>query len=158
MREEKYVVEKDHAKAMKLFQRACDDGYAPGCERLGGGYSYPADDTPRDPTKAYKAYAKACSMGCQGGCSSQGQLLILGSGVEADAKKGEKLISEACKKGRPMFPDFASVACDMLGGYYEEGKYGIDAAPAKAWAHYTRACAMGLKSACAKATELDPKK
>ena len=157
MVEGKYVVEKDHPRAMKLFQKACDDDFALGCVRLGVGHNALFESEGGDPKKAYKAFEKACSLGSQGGCGWQGLERVLGSGVEANVEEGVKLMETACAKGRPGFPDYPATSCDSVAEIYENGKYGVEASIKKAWPLYTRACSMGLDSSCAKGKELRKK-
>lgn len=146
--EGKPVLETDLPRARKLLGKACDDGYAPACTELGGTFDGLAADA--DEKRAYQLYKKACAKGCQRGCTRQGHALLIGAGVDEDLAKGLELTEKACKKGRPDFPDYAAVACDTLGQAYGDGKYGATKSAKSAAIYYTRACNMGLESACDK--------
>jgi len=61
-----------------LFQKACDDGIAKGCNNLGVMY-YNGQGVKQDFAKAKELYGKACDMGLQIGCDNYRKLNERGS-------------------------------------------------------------------------------
>ena len=55
---------------MKYYEKACDLGYAAGCEELGGIYNVGEVDVKADENQALKYYEKSCALGGKDGCDA----------------------------------------------------------------------------------------
>ncbi|MBQ9725698.1 MAG: sel1 repeat family protein, partial [Neisseriaceae bacterium] len=60
-------VRQNDYQAIKLWEKACNNGYALGCFNLGSSYYY-GQGTPKDFSIAKEYYGKACDLGDQEGC------------------------------------------------------------------------------------------
>ncbi|MCX6075550.1 MAG: tetratricopeptide repeat protein [Campylobacterales bacterium] len=85
-------------KACELYSKACDDGNANGCRRLGTLYSN-GEGVRKDKKKASELYGKACNSGDNNGCWMLGFMYNVGDGVKQDKIKASELFSKACNGG-----------------------------------------------------------
>ena len=132
-------VAQDYAKAVELFTKACDGGYAGGCFNLGFMY-YKGDGVAQDYAKAVELYTKACDGGSAGGCFNLGTMYDNGDGVAQDYAKAVELYTKACDGG------YAS-GCSNLGIMYGKGD-GVAQDYAKAVELITKACDGGEAIGC----------
>jgi TPR repeat protein len=170
------LAEGDAAKALGLFQKSCDAGYADGCSRLGAAYEK-GEGAAADPAKAKSLYDQACKAGSMDGCARLAHAYEKGVGVPASASKADGVIAKLCggeqarlcyghglilKDGGLEGPenpdgmlelfDFAcrggyTWACYRLGTHLDRG----DALPrdrAAAAKQYQVACDKNLEEAC----------
>jgi uncharacterized protein len=100
-------VEKDYARAAKLFQRACDLGSASGCGRLGVMYSLSDKGLDKDVTRSVTLFRRSCDLGSANGCMAAGVFLEVGNGVPQDPGAAAALYARACDGG-------AKDACHLL--------------------------------------------
>ncbi|MBS4067959.1 MAG: sel1 repeat family protein [Sulfurimonas sp.] len=85
----------DYKKAVKLFKKACDGGYAGGCYNLGFMYN-DGLGVKQDYFKAVELYKKACDGGDASGCSNLGVMYKYGLGVKQNNFKALELSGKAC--------------------------------------------------------------
>ena len=90
-------VQRDDARAAKLYGRACDGGYLPGCVRLGHLALY-GRGQPRHPGRAVKLYARACLGKYWAACAMLGVLVRQGHGTSRDEERARKLFAGACSQ------------------------------------------------------------
>ena len=91
-------INKDHQKAAKLFQKACDGGDARGCSFLGFLYERGLG-VKKDYQKASELFQKACDDGLAVGCSNLGFLYHLGQGLWQDKSRAKEYYGKACDLG-----------------------------------------------------------
>ena len=83
------------AKAVQLFQKACDGGDASGCSDLGVLYAN-GQGVKQDYFKAVELYQKACDGGHASGFYNLGVSYANGQGVKQDKSKAKQLFGKAC--------------------------------------------------------------
>ncbi len=90
----------DFAKALSLFNQACDRRYAPACKNLGTLYieGIVAHDYQPDPRGA-EYMRRGCEDGDAEACLFYGDFLEQGRGVAQDAAKAKESFRRACDKG-----------------------------------------------------------
>lgn len=86
------------ARALALFQRACDGGYAPSCNGLGTLYDQ-GRGVPRDHVAAVDLFRRACASDGSTGCQHLAQALRTGRG----APKDEAAAARAEARGTCLF-------------------------------------------------------
>ncbi len=125
-------------KAIGLFKRACDGGWAASCYNIA--IMMEQGELPRDAKQILATYDKACDKGDARACSNAGFMYINGDGAPLDQEMGRVLFEKSCtlKHGE---------GCYNLGNVYESGA-GIEKDPAKAVEYYTLACTYEHKKAC----------
>lgn len=129
----------DFPQAARLFQRACDLGYAGGCNNLGLAFEG-GRGVPQDYERAFALFERACSGGFAEGCNNQGALYEHGLGVPANLGDAQRLYAQACRHG-------AALGCSNLGVLYAEGR-GVVADPAQAEQLFSDACNAGSLVGC----------
>ena len=85
---------------IEFLTRACQQGFAVGCEDLGAAYLR-GDGTTRDPGRAAEAFEKACSQNLATACSNYGLMHYTADGVPGDKQKGVAYLKKACDIGHP---------------------------------------------------------
>ena len=105
----------DYSKAIKMWQRSCDDRDTRSCYRLGGLYKFGINTT-QSYQKASEVYKKTCDGGDMTGCYELAGLYFEGYGVRQDYQKAASLHQKACDGGR-------AASCLILGDLYKEGNY-----------------------------------
>ena len=95
----------DDFKANEFYKKACDGGYAEGCNSLGIAYLF-GMGVRQDDLKANEFYGKAnvllkktCDNGVAMDCYSLGVAYITGGGVKQDDLKAKELYGKACDGG-----------------------------------------------------------
>jgi len=123
--------------AKRLLEKGCDAGSARACARLASVYFEDGGKAP-DPGKAYAYQRRACDQGLLGSCRACAQL------AESARQPfgASTCLQRACDGGE-------GPACMTLAAMYETGE-GAVRNEALAIGLYTRACARGQRSACAK--------
>lgn len=81
-----------------LYEAACHQGWADGCEHLAG-WLLNGSATARDVPRAVQVMAKACDLKSASACGELGALLLQGVGVAADPRRGHLLLQQACSGG-----------------------------------------------------------
>ena len=145
----KPLVQKDPAKAMKLFQDAADSGFAAANRLLGAIYENGLGGNARSLEKAVEYYTKA-------GNGNDGQALFrLGNYFEAGLKDGtdEKakiLVQQNAKSALDLYrlaaQNGSAEAFYNVGVYYETGTV-VDKDPAKAFTFLLKASTSGIPQA-----------
>ena len=87
----------DWAWARTLYEHACDQDFALGCERVADSYHHAVDHG--DPAQAIVSSRKACALGSDSGCFRVAEFLAKGEGVEADLIAAEAHYRRACQLG-----------------------------------------------------------
>jgi hypothetical protein len=98
----------DALAAPELYERACEQGWADGCNRLASIYSV-GTGVARDVPRAVTALERACDLKSWQSCADLGVMLQQGNGVAADAERGRTYLKRACDAG-------VRTACDRLEG------------------------------------------
>ena len=88
----------DYQKAAQLWQKACDEGNALGCNNLGFLYEN-SQGVRQDYQKAAQFYQKACDGGNAGGCGMLGFLYKYGKGVRQNFSTAKEYYGKACDLG-----------------------------------------------------------
>jgi uncharacterized protein len=150
-------VRKDDAKAVQLFQTACDGGEERSCTQLG---LMNADGTgvQRDGAKAFHLFQKACDGGEPKGCSELGVMYETGRAVRKDRPRAFHLYQQACRNGMAIgckYPNAFQLyqkACrgDMEIGcfYFVYGPEGVRIDDAEAVQRFQKACEGGVEKGC----------
>jgi hypothetical protein len=84
--------------AVEVMTRACDQGFATGCEDLGGMYLR-GKEAPKDPLRAVAALEVACAGGRAVACSNLGLMHHTADGIPKDEAKGLAYLKRACDLG-----------------------------------------------------------
>jgi hypothetical protein len=88
-------VQQDKFKAVELFTKACDGGFAGGCLSLGFKYAV-GEGVRQDKRKAVELLIKACDGGESNGCLAVGGSYMYGEGVKKDKAKALQVYGKAC--------------------------------------------------------------
>ena len=80
-----------------VLSLACDQGWASGCNDLGGALLQ--DPVRRDPVRAEAALDRSCTLGFAEGCSNAGFMHYSGDGIAKDTARGLQYLERACKMG-----------------------------------------------------------
>ncbi|HTR55989.1 MAG TPA: tetratricopeptide repeat protein [Kofleriaceae bacterium] len=91
-------VARDVDKALALYRKACENGYAPACDSLGL-MLYAGEDVTHDNEAAARWFRKACDAGAMHGCTSLGYFYQAGLTVKSDRGKARELYLKACDGG-----------------------------------------------------------
>lgn len=98
------------ARALALFQKACDQGYAPSCNGLGVLYAE-GRGVGKDPVRAASLYRRSCEADASTGCQHLAFALRDGRGVAKDPQAAERadarskcLFQAALEKGPRTCP------------------------------------------------------
>jgi hypothetical protein len=94
-------VEKDDARADRLFEHACDAGLADGCVALAGRLKQSGATNP-DPAvdlRVVSLLERACNAGNAPSCAQLSQLYRSGQGVERNEALARQLDEQACRAG-----------------------------------------------------------
>ena len=129
----------DSVEANRIWQEACDGGFARACKAIAWAYNY-GEGMPVDFAKANTLNEKACEGGDMGACNNLGLNHERGDGVPVDLAKAKALYEQACEGGDMW-------GCNNLGLRYEQGD-GVPVDLAKANALYEKACKGGDMGAC----------
>ena len=131
-------VPRDYGKAVELYQKAVDQGYAEAQNNLGGLYMN-GQGVPQDYGKAVELYQKAATQRFAGAQYNLGVLYNKGRGVPQDHGKAVELYQKAAAQGYPA-------AQNNLGVLYENGQ-GVPQDYGKAVELYQKAAAQGYPAA-----------
>jgi hypothetical protein len=133
-------VDKDLAKAVELYDKACTGGWAIGCGSLAGLYME-GRGVKKDPDKAQKLLTQSCDQGWPFGCSFLGIVLWMGNGVTKDRNAAVPFLRRGCNGG-------SVEGCFLLGEASRKGEGGETKAPDKARKLYKMGCDGGDPMAC----------
>ena len=103
-------------KAVELYKKSCDGGYARGCGVLGLMYAN-GEGVKQDAYKAVELYKKSCDGGFAMGCFSLGFMYANGYGIKQDNLKAVELYKKACDSSE-------AIGCYNLGLMYHNGQIG----------------------------------
>ncbi|MEO0466681.1 MAG: toll/interleukin-1 receptor domain-containing protein [Pseudomonadota bacterium] len=137
-------VAENKTEAARLFQTACDTGFARGCRNLGLMLSL-GDGVDTDHARARTLYEAACTAGDMRGCNNLGVQAVYGDGTEIDFTDADARFRQACDGGDPR-------GCTNLGNLIL-GLWPTQTRPATpdhgaANALFTTACEGGDAVAC----------
>jgi hypothetical protein len=82
----------------ELYERACDQGFNPGCGDLAGLYLQ-GDGVTRDAQRAAVLFGQACTGGVGLSCSNLGRMFYTGDGIGQDKPRGLAYLKTACDRG-----------------------------------------------------------
>ena len=135
-------VTRDAARAVNLFQQACDGGLMLACTHLGLVLQRddPDPDVIRDVETAAFLYERACDGGETLGCANLGVSYERGDGVIQDQARAVRLYEQACGDGQML-------GCSNLGSMYRTGR-GVAVDLGAAASLYFLACAGGTMVSC----------
>ena len=125
------------AKALALFNKACDGKVTAGCVELG--LALRNGPTP-DHRRANALFSSACSAGSARACALLGVAHDRGLGLTADAQKANSLFESACQNGDML-------GCNELAANLNDGQ-GATRDVARASTLAKRACDRKELSAC----------
>ena len=131
---------RDHARAARAFERACEAGESTGCARLAASYAE-GEGVEQDVAKAEKLALSACGEGEQDACGLLGSMFR----EKAPAKAVDYFV-KACQAGH-------AYSCTQLAFQYLGGR-GVPQSQAKAAAFFTKACDKGDGQACSGLADL----
>jgi TPR repeat protein len=94
-------LDKDYARAVPLFQTACEGGSAAGCSHLADCYRR-GIGVQEDLTRALSLYEKACEGEFADGCFRLGQAYAKGEGVPEDDTLAVSGYERACEFGKTL--------------------------------------------------------
>jgi uncharacterized protein len=129
--------EKNRARAVELFEKACALGFPPSCEQLGT--MELAGRHALRKARAADYFKRACDRSWPAGCERLGSLLWANHHSEDDVAAAAAW-EQACAAGLPK-------SCQHLADALARGKRITPDRP-KAQALSDRACELGLKEAC----------
>src|SRR5712691_5334765 len=138
-------METDHARALALMQKSCDDKYAPACNEAGVYFLW-GGVVPKDVNKASDLFKRACDAGVAQGCANLGSRYFEGQGMPQDKARAIALFTSSCKDGSPA-------GCLYLGRAYAEGD-GVAKDVSKATDYFEQACKAKQGEACSRLSEL----
>lgn len=92
----------------ELFEAACHQGWADGCNRLASVHYYGQQGAPRDVGRAVAALLRGCELKAPRSCADAGIILLRGDGVPSDPERGRAYLKRACDEGFRR-------ACSQLG-------------------------------------------
>ncbi|HBL30276.1 MAG TPA: hypothetical protein DD490_25870 [Acidobacteria bacterium] len=131
----------DVPRALELYRRSCDTGYAEGCSALGGAL-LEGRGIAADPERASALFEQACQNGSGSACAA-------GARQAMDEARAFDFAARACDQGD-------AEGCFDLATRMTEGR-GAAPDPARALATFLEGCALGSSRACRKACEMgDP--
>ena len=138
-------VEKDVAKALALYNKACDAGSGEGCNNaayihrrgLGVSKSY---------EKAVPLYAKACELNSGSGCNNLGHMYKHGKGVAKDLARAVAIRRKSCDLN-------SASGCHNLANMVRDG-VGVAQDRAEALRLYLKSCEKGSGSGCMRAGKM----
>jgi TPR repeat protein len=143
----------------ELFERACQEGSASGCDNAkalaAGSHDFHLGDPqyidyvlmlrqgkgPISEHSDLDVYTRACNEGWTAACGNLAGLYLQGTDVPQDKPRARLLLTKACEGG-------SARSCSNLGLMYKRGD-GVPQDNAKALAYLKRACDLGLAQACA---------
>lgn len=129
----------DGAKAASLYRRACDKGFAGGCEGLGLMYKF-GRGVAKDPGRALQLLRQACESDARSGCGELALMYQEGVGVEVDYAQAWRLLRQSCDA------EDAS-GCNNLGVLYDKG-LGVARDVGQAAEFYRKSCNLGQAQGC----------
>jgi TPR repeat protein len=152
-------VTQDLARAVILYQQACEGGLMQGCVNLGimtqqrecdsgllrvcvnlGFMYYTGEGVVQDLARAVGLYRQACDGGVVLGCNNLGAMYDAGEGVIQDLARAVSLYRQACDGGEMQ-------GCANLGVMYGDGR-GVARDSARAMSLYRQACDSGVMQGC----------
>jgi TPR repeat protein len=124
-------VKEDTTQAFNFFLKACNGGYAIGCENLANQY-FSGIGVTMDRSRAGQLYQRSCDLGAAPGCVDLGVLYRDGKGVAAkNPTYAAKIFQKAC--------DLSAAACASIASMYELG-VGVPKDIVRAKSLYQRSC------------------
>lgn len=168
-------VARDPARALALYRKSCDGGWANGCMVLGVAHVNGVGMAAPDPAQGITLLEKSCALGEAQACVIAGQMLTT-TGLRGgeDLPRAQGFFAKACAKGnvdgcvrqaRAMVGrGLHAAAAKLLRGACDEGHplgctdlgilhsmgWGVVRDEQAARALWTKACDLGHQSACAR--------
>lgn len=138
----------DEARALALYQKACDAGDGEGCQVAGATLLYTGDPAAKGYfNRAAYLYRRACDAGDGASCGELGVIVEAGShGEPKNAEHAARLYRKGCEAGH-------ATSCFYLGMAYDDGK-GVPRSAAETARWYEKACDLGDPDSCGLAANL----
>ncbi len=133
------------ARGLELFGRACDGGFAWGCNDQGT--THWALGTPEDLREADRLLGQACADGVGNACAIHGELLATGEAGEQDPEGALAEAERGCDLG-------SLYACDLAGSLLSFGWMGKPQ-PVRGRPLFRRACEGGYGQGCGHLGQLE---
>jgi len=92
-------VDKDEARGVAFFKKACDTGNALGCEALGTAYYLGIGGLGKEPKRAEDLFDRSCKSGFPEACSDLARCYESGTCATLDVSKAHELFEKACAMG-----------------------------------------------------------
>jgi TPR repeat protein len=127
-------VAQSKAKALAVYERACNGGYGKSCTRLAVLEPPPTGDAGGRSAKALQLYTRACELKDGSGCYGLASAYQYGRGVPKDIPRAFKLYEKGCDL---EYGD----ACYELSAMFREGK-SVPKNGAKSQVLYDKACEL----------------
>jgi TPR repeat protein len=131
-------VEKNIARAIEFYLKACDRGNAQACNDAGA--AFPTSGSGSDPTRVAELYKRGCTLGDPYACGNLGSLYEQGRGVTKNLPQAVDLLNRACTGG-------AFFSCVTLGRIYQMGENGPKD-DTRAFNLYRQGCDGGNAAGC----------
>jgi len=130
-------------RSVRGLERACEDGEALACRKLGSMYEN-GEEVVKDDARAARYFRMACDGDNALGCFRLGLMYDLGNGLKRDRVRAIKLYVKACDGGEKF-------ACFNLGNAFEDGN-GVPRDLERAVRYYRKSCDLGNSDGCDKAS------
>jgi len=129
-------------RAAALFEQGCAKGDGLACVSLASlAVSRPAAGVKFQAGVHIPVLDSACGGGDARACLNLGYVFDQGLDTRRDAALAAQFFTTACRRGQAL-------GCSNAAVLYQDGTNGVGPNPARALAFFTRACELGLKSAC----------
>lgn len=125
--------------------RACLDGDAPACNRVGERHVMGAG-LAKAPGLAFDYLQRSCELGFLPGCSNLGLLYLTGvdgKGTRRDPERGARLLGRVCEGLLEVD------SCPLAAEIYERGGRGVKSNSTLARRYWSISCSRGREESCA---------
>ncbi|MCB1388484.1 MAG: sel1 repeat family protein [Rhodobacteraceae bacterium] len=129
----------DHAAAVALFTRLCDERHADACMDLGYLYAE-GQAVAQDSARGVELSARACALGSALGCNNLGVHLATAEGIAQNMDLAARYYEQGCAGE-------SGLACYNLGDMIAGGDLGTPDMP-RAQALFRKACDLGEPDGC----------
>ncbi len=134
---------KEHARALKLATRGCDDDDGDACFRLGWIHQHGAG-VEASADRAFPLFEKACAQGSPIGCDAVADAHRDGAGTAKDLAKARAMYQKACEGTEKLLYAPSCAAWARMAYFGEGGAKDLKTAAAA----FTRACEYETEDSC----------
>jgi len=132
----------DLARAVSLFQKACDGEFSKGCYELGTCYRL-GQGVQQDAALASSILEQACSLGNNSGCRWVAEIHDPQDGTLKDATRWAVFMEKCCDRGC-----WSGQLCRRLGLAYDIGMWGVPKDTDHATELFKKGCVTGDEESC----------